>query len=118
MRPDLVDKVVTLGSPVWGDRRRYTNVWRLYEWVAGHPVDQPPIPDSIEKPPVPTLAIWSRRDGIVGAPSARGTEESRDKVVEVSSTHMGFAVSRTGTRAAVREIVRFLDEIEASESQD
>ena len=30
---------MTLGSPVWGDRRRYTNVWRLYEWVAKHPVD-------------------------------------------------------------------------------
>jgi pimeloyl-ACP methyl ester carboxylesterase len=116
--PERVRAVVTLGSPVWGDRRRYTNVWRLYEWVAGHPVDAPPIPDSVEKPPVPTLAIWSRRDGIVGAPSARGTDESRDKAVEVSSTHMGFAVSKRGTRAAVREIVRFLEEIGASESRD
>jgi pimeloyl-ACP methyl ester carboxylesterase len=110
--PGRIRAVVTLGSPVWGDRRHYTNVWRLYEWVAGHPVDDPPIPESIEKPPVPTLAIWSRRDGIVGAPSARGTDESRDKAVEVSSTHMGFAVSKRGTRAAVREIVRFLEEIE------
>jgi hypothetical protein len=81
-------------------------------------VDNPPIPDSVEKPPVPTLAIWSRRDGIVGAPSARGTDESRDKAVEVSSTHMGFAVSKRGTRAAVREIVRFLEGIGASESRD
>ena len=118
VEPERVRAVVTLGSPVSGDRRRYTNVWRLYEWVAGHPVDNPPIPDSNEKPPVPTLAIWSRRDGIVGAPSARGTEESHDKAVEVSSTHMGFAVSRKGTRAAVREIVRFLEEVEASESRD
>ena len=116
--PHRVRAVVTLGSPVWGDRRRYTNVWRLYERVAGHPVDEPPIPDSIEKPPVPTLAIWSYRDGIVGVPSAKGTEETRDKAVEVNSTHMGFAVSKRGTRAAVREIVRFLEEIEASESQD
>jgi pimeloyl-ACP methyl ester carboxylesterase len=116
--PQRIRAVVTLGSPVWGDRRRYTNVWKLYELVAGHPVDDPPIPDSVEKPPVPTLAIWSQRDGIVAAPSARGSEESRDKAVEVSSTHMGFAVSKKGTRAAVREIVRFLDELEASESQD
>ena len=115
--PDRVRAVVTLGTPVWGDRRRYTNVWRLYEWVAGHPVDVPPIAESAEKPPVPTLAIWSRRDGIVGVPSARGTEGTRDKEAEVSSTHMGFAVSRKGTRAAVREIVRFLEEIEASESR-
>ena len=110
--PERVRAVVTLGSPVCGDRRRFTNVWRLYEWIAGHPVDRPPIPDSEEKPPVPTLAIWSRRDGIVGAPSARGTEKSRDKAVEVDSTHMGFAVSRKGTRAAVAEIVRFLGEAE------
>lgn len=116
--PQRVRAVVTLGSPVWGDRRRYTNVWKLYERVAGHPVDEPPIPDSVEKPPVPTLAIWSHRDGIVAVPSARGTDETRDKEVEVSSTHMGFAVSKKGTRAAVRAIVRFLDEIEASESQD
>jgi len=116
--PGRVRAVVTLGSPVWGDRRRYTNVWKLYELVAGHPVDDPPIPDSDEKPPVPTLAIWSRRDGIVGAPSARGTDKTRDKAVEVSSTHMGFAVSRKGTRAAVAEIVRFLDEIESGESRD
>jgi hypothetical protein len=29
---------------------------------------------------------------------------------------MGFGVSRRGTRAAVREIVRFLDELEEAES--
>ena len=116
--PERVRAVVTLGTPVWGDRRRYTNVWRLYERVAGHPVDDPPIAESVEKPPVPTLAIWSRRDGIVGVPSARGTEETRDFAVEVSSTHMGFSVSKRGTRAAVAEIVRFLDEFEGSESRD
>jgi pimeloyl-ACP methyl ester carboxylesterase len=114
--PERVRAVVTLGTPVWGDRRRYTNVWKLYERVAGHPVDDTPITESAEKPPVPTLAIWSRRDGIVGVPSARGTEGTRDKEAEVSSTHMGFALSRKGTRAAVREIVKFLREIEDSES--
>src|SRR5918993_1080 len=68
-----------------------------------------------EKPPVPTLAIWSRRDGIVGAPSARGTEANRDKAVEVDSSHMGFAVSKKGTRQAVAEIVKFLAETEGAE---
>ncbi|WP_281346927.1 alpha/beta fold hydrolase [Sphingomonas sinipercae] len=113
--PARVRAVVTLGSPVWGDLRRYTNVWKLYERVARHPVDNPPIPHLEDKPPVPTLAIWSRRDGIVGAPSARGTEATRDKAVEVDSTHMGFAVSKTATRRAVREIVSFLNEAEATD---
>ena len=110
--PQRVRAVVTLGSPIWGDRRRYTNVWKLYERIAGHPVDQPPIPDSPEKPPVPTLAIWSRRDGIVAPPAARGTDETCSKSVEVDSSHMGFAVSKKGTRQAVAEIVRFLEECE------
>jgi len=117
VEPHRVRAVVTLGTPVWGDRRRYTNVWKLYELVAGHPVDDPPIPDYPAKPPVPTLAIWSARDGIVGVASARGTDDTRDKAVEVSSTHMGFAVSKKGTRAAAREVVRFLEEIEGAESR-
>jgi hypothetical protein len=112
-----VRAVVTLGTPVWGDRRRYTNVWKLYERIAGHPVDKPPIPESAEKPPVPTLAIWSRRDGIVAAPSARGTEATRDKAAEVDSSHMGFAMSKKGTRQAVAEMVKFLAETEGAESR-
>ena len=115
--PECVRAVVTLGSPVWGDRRRYTNVWKLYERIARHPVDDPPIPDSPDKPPVPTLALWSRRDGIVAVPSACGTAETCDKAVEVDSSHMGFAVSKKGTRQAVAEIVKFLDETEGAESR-
>lgn len=111
--PDRARAVVTLGSPVWGDRRRYTNVWKLYERVAGHPVDDPPIPDREEKPPVPTLALWSGRDGIVAPPSARGTQQTRDRAVEMRGSHMGFAMSPAETRAAVEEIVRFLAEIES-----
>ena len=109
--PWRVRAVATLGSPFSGDPR-LNNVWRLYERIAGHPVDQPPIPRVFDKPPVPTLAIWSRRDGIVAARAARGEPHESDRQVEISSSHMGFGVSRRGTRAAVREIVRFLGEIE------
>jgi pimeloyl-ACP methyl ester carboxylesterase len=113
--PQRVRAVATLGSPFSGDPR-LNNVWRLYERIAGHPVDEPPIPRLSDKPPVPTLAIWSQRDGIVAPRAARGLTHESDKAVEVSSSHMGFGVSRRGTRAAVREIVRFLDEIEEAES--
>lgn len=93
LRPDLVAKVITLGSPFSGDRRN-NNVWRLYEWVAGHPVDDPPIDsDPSVKPPVPTLAIWSRRDGIVAVCAARGEPGESDRRVELDCGHMGFAVS-------------------------
>jgi len=93
-RPDLIEKVVTLGAPFAGDRRRNNNVWRLYEWVVGHPVNDPPIDkDPAVKPPVPTLAIWSRRDGIVAPAGARGEPHQRDAELELDCSHMGFAVS-------------------------
>ena len=93
LRPDLVASVVTMGSPFSGDRRS-NNAWRLYEWVAGHPVDRPPI-DAVpeEKPPVPTLALWSRRDGIVAVAAARGEAGQSDHHVELDCSHMGFGVS-------------------------
>jgi hypothetical protein len=107
-RPDLVEKVVTLGSPFAGDRRRNNNVWRLYEWVAGHPVNDPPIDKDPEtKPPVPTLAIWSRRDGIVAPDGARGQPGQRDAELELTCSHMGFGVSGTAFPKIVAAIKAF-----------
>jgi hypothetical protein len=111
--PDRVRAVVTLGSPFSGDPKQ-NNVWRLYEWVAGHKVDEPPIPRVAEKPPVPHLAIWSSKDGIVAPRSARGLEHERDKEVELQCTHMGFGVSNRVVRQVVREIDRFLVEQKAA----
>lgn len=109
--PDRVRAVVTLGSPFSGSPRQ-NNVWRLYEWVAGHSVDEPPIPHFAHKPPVPTLAIWSSKDGLVAVRSARGLDNERDKAVEIRCSHMAFGVSRRATRQAAHEIGRFLAEIE------
>ena len=109
--PDKVRAVVTLGSPFSGDLHQ-NNVWRLYEWVAGHKVDDPPVPRVTEKPPVPALAIWSRRDGIVAPRAARGLDDERDQAVEIGCSHMAFGVSRRATRSVVREIEGFLKEVE------
>ena len=105
--PDKVRAVVTLGSPFSGDPKQ-NNVWRLYEWVAGHKVDEPPIPRITDKPPVPHLAFWSRRDGIVACRAARGLEGERDKAIEMHCTHMAFGVSGRVARRVVREIDSFL----------
>jgi pimeloyl-ACP methyl ester carboxylesterase len=105
--PDMVRAVVTLGSPFSGDPHQ-NNVWRLYEWVAGHKVDDPPILHTPEKPPVPTLAIWSRKDGIVAKRAARGLDGERDAEVEVDCDHMAFGISKKATRRVVQEIDRFL----------
>jgi pimeloyl-ACP methyl ester carboxylesterase len=107
--PGRVRAVVTLGSPFSGDPKQ-NNVWRLYELIARHRVDEPPIPRITGKPPVPTLALWSRKDGLIAPRSARGLEEERDKAVELDCTHMAFGISRKAAREAVREIARFLEE--------
>jgi len=108
-RPDLAARVVTLASPFSGDPRA-NNVWRLYELVSGHKVDSPPIEADLKaKPPVPTLAIWSRRDGIVAPACSRGGEAESDRRLELDCTHMGFAVSGSAYPkiiAAIRDFSR------------
>lgn len=105
--PAKVRAVVSLGSPISGDLRQ-NNVWRLYERVAGHKIDATPIPRIVDKPPVPTLSVWSRRDGIIAPRAAYGLDGERDKAVELDSAHMGFATSRRVTRRVVQEIDNFL----------
>jgi pimeloyl-ACP methyl ester carboxylesterase len=107
--PENVLALVTLGSPFSGDPKQ-NNVWRLYEWIAGHKVDEPPIPRITDKPPVPQLTLWSRRDGIVAPRSAYGLDHERDKAVELRCTHMAFGVSKRIGREVAREISRFLRE--------
>ena len=108
--PEMVRAVVTLGSPFSGDPHM-NNVWRLYEWVAGHKVDAPPVMHYPEKPPVPTLAIWSAKDGIIARRAARGLESERDKQVEIGCGHMAFGISKAAGRRVAREIDLFLEEI-------
>jgi pimeloyl-ACP methyl ester carboxylesterase len=110
--PDKVRAVVTLGSPFSGDLKTNTNVRAFYEWVAGHDVDRPPFERVLAKPPVPTLALWSRMDGIVAPSAARGQAHEVDKAVEIECRHMGFAVYRPALSRVVSEIQTFLTEAE------
>jgi pimeloyl-ACP methyl ester carboxylesterase len=105
--PDRVRALITLGSPFSGDPRQ-NNVWPLYEWVAKHPVDNPPVPRITAKPPVPHLAIWSRQDGLIAPRAARGLPNERDEEAELDCHHMAFAISPRAARNVVREIERFL----------
>lgn len=97
--PERVAKVVTLGSPFSGDPRA-NNAWRVYEFVAGHKVDAPPIDTVLsEKPPVETHAFWSRRDGVVAGECARGLPHESDIQVELDCTHMAFVARPEAIRA-------------------
>ena len=110
--PDRVKALITLGSPFSGDPKQ-NNVWRLYERVAKHPVDDPPLPRITDKPPVPHLAIWSRQDGLIAPRSARGLDHERDKEAELSCHHMAFGISKRAARDVVREVQKFLKELDS-----
>ncbi len=110
--PDKIRAVVTLGSPFSGDYKTNTNIREFYERIAGHDVNVPPFERHQGKPPVPMLAFWSRRDGIVAPAAARGAVGEADKAVEIDTLHMGFAVDRPALSRMVREIGVFLTEVE------
>lgn len=103
--PDRVSRVITLGSPFSGSLRA-NNAWRAYEFVAGHPVDNPPIPVSLaQKPVVSTIACWSARDGVVAPDSARGHHGERDRAQEFDCSHMAFVAHPRAIGAIARLIL-------------
>ncbi len=104
-QPEKVSRVITMGTPFSGDRRA-NNAWRAYQLITGHPVDQPPIDcDFSAKPPVPTIAIWSPRDGVISPRSACGRPGERDRAVAMRCTHLGFV----GDGKVIAEVLRQLD---------
>jgi pimeloyl-ACP methyl ester carboxylesterase len=103
--PHKVARVVTMGTPFSGSRRA-NHAWRLYELVAGHDVDTPPVPlHPASKPSVPTFALWSASDGIVAANCARGLPHERDAAIEVNCRHISFSFAPAASRAVVRALV-------------
>ncbi len=102
--PRGIAMVITIGSPFSGDLRA-NNAWRLIERTNGHPVDALPMPIGFrEKPPVPTVAVWSRNDGVVAPETSRGDPDQSDERIELDCTHMGFCASQKG----VREVIAIL----------
>lgn len=104
LEAEKVAAVITMGSPFSGDPRA-NNAWRAYQFVAGHRVeDVPVVCDMAKKPPVPTIALWSPRDGIIAPRSAAGRPGERDRAVALRCTHLGFAHSAEAVSAVLREI--------------
>lgn len=100
--PEQVASVVTLGTPFSGDPRS-NRAWQIYEFVADHKVDAPPLAfDRSTKPPVPTTAIWSARDGVISQESARGLPSERDADVEIRCGHFAMASAPDALEAVLR----------------
>ncbi len=107
-QPDAVSCVITMGTPFSGNPRA-NNAWRAYQAITGHSVDAPPVECELRgKPPVPTIALWSPRDGVVHPRSACGWPDERDRAVALRCTHLGFA----GAPEVAAEVLRQLDLVE------
>ena len=88
--PHRIAKVITLGSPFSGSPRA-NNGWRAYERIAGHKVDSPLLDVTLcDKPPVPTISIWSTRDGMVAPRAACGLPHESDTQIKTDCTHMAL----------------------------
>lgn len=104
--PAVVAQVITMGTP-FSYSPRANNAWRIYQFVAGHRVDQPPVGGILsEKPPVRTVALWSPNDGIIHPRSACGRPGERDAAIALRCGHMGFAYSEESIAAVARELDR------------
>lgn len=102
--PHRVAKVITLGAP-FSDNPRANNGWRLYELIAGHKVDEPPLNVSLaSKPAARTIAIWSSRDGMVAPAAACGLPNESDIQLEENCTHMGLIADP----GIIRQIAQFI----------
>lgn len=92
-RHDMVRCVITLGSP-FGESPKGTNIWKLYEYISGHKLDERD-PEMVcrmqEPPPVPTSAIYSRTDGVATHECCVERETSYSENIEVSGSHCGLA---------------------------
>ena len=102
--PALVRQVLTLGAPVSG-RLRANHASGLYERLAGHSIDAPPIdwrPGAL--PGVPLCAIAARQDGIVETMSAHASADPQVENLLVDGTHCGLPWNREVLRLVAERL--------------
>jgi hypothetical protein len=106
-RPTQVRSVVTLGSP-WrpeGERTRTTPLFERARRTHGLSERAEKVVDELRGPlPVPTTAIWSRTDGIVGWRGCQVEESDTAHNVSVPSSHLGMASNPFALAALVRAL--------------
>lgn len=88
--PEVTQQVITLGSPVSGELTA-NNAWRLYERLAGHSIDAPPIdwePGAL--PSMPFTAIAAAGDGVVHPEAAQARPGPLVENVVVPGSHTGL----------------------------
>ena len=99
--PGDVRCVVTLATPFTGSPKA-TNVWRIYELLSGHSLDNPDLLSQVRAPPpVPTTSVFSRTDGIVSWRCCLEKRAHRVENIEVPASHFGIGLNPAAWFAVV-----------------
>jgi len=88
--PDLVRSVVTLGSPVRSEARRFTNASPLFEALRAFHVPGHPMLDDGHPLSVPVTAVHTRSDGIVPWRTCLIQEAPNAENLRVRGSHIGL----------------------------
>ena len=97
MHPNAVRQVISLGSPLTGDRN-ISKVGRIFEALNG------PVPEVQRRgrfidldtpPPMPSTSIFTKTDGVVHWRGSLQPEGAERENVEVIASHIGLGVNPT-----------------------
>lgn len=93
-RPECVRAVITLGSPFQQDVRQ-TLLGRAYRRLSGPDFEQVVNDESVARvrtpPPVPSTAIYSESDGVVGPEACQELPSPLTENIRVPGSHCGLA---------------------------
>ena len=104
--PEATQQVITLGSPVSGQLTA-NNVWQLYEKLAGHPIDAPPMdwePGAL--PSMNFTAIAAAGDGVVHPEAARARPGPLVENIVVPGSHTGLGWNPHAIRIIADRLAR------------
>ncbi len=103
-RPDLIAKVVTIGSP-FGDVLVPNNAKWVFDLLNTDDVDHTLVKRLASKTTMPSMAIFSKMDGIVPWEACRDKETDEDSInLEVSSSHFGMGANPNVLKAILASI--------------
>ncbi len=99
LNPEFVRQVITLGSPFGDINGDYTNVKRVYEFFNPDDSKLPPqLKEARESmpiaPPVPTSALYSKKDGVCHWQSCMQVDGHKEtENIEVEGSHLGMVAN-------------------------
>ncbi len=106
-KPEKVRQIISLGAPFAGNPFANT-AWRLYERMSGHslshPIARAQIAESKLPPPVRSVSLFSKSDGVVAWQSCLEPDHPHTLNIEVQSAHCGFGFSPAVLRTVADQL--------------